>query len=161
MQKYYTDVQVDFIKKFPKIDRGFFSQDDENIYLSYSTENYIATMHVIPKSAFILDYERLKSMWSEMSMDGIRSIIMVGSDFLFADRVGTRLYKARNNREKDTVCTVLENEKHTVYVDNRLLKLFPKDARFYTSGAKTAVRVYIDEPEEHTFLGIVMPFHRG
>lgn len=161
MQKYYTDVQVDFIKKFPKIDRGFFSQDDENIYIAYSTENYIATMYVIPKFAFILDYERLESMWKEMPMDSIRSIIMEGSEFQCAERVGTRLYKARNKREKDTVCTVLENEKHTVYVDNRLLKLFPKDARFYTSGVRTAVRVYIGEPEENIFLGIVMPFHRG
>lgn len=160
MQSYYTDVQVDFIKKFQKIDRGFFSQDDENIYLSYSTENFIATMYVIPKSAFILDYERLKSMWKELPMDSIRSIIMEGSEFQFTERVGTRLYKARNKREKDTVCTVLENEKHTVYVDNRLLKLFPKDARFYVSGIKTAVRVYIGEPEEDTFLGIVMPFRR-
>ena len=130
MQSFYTNVQVDFIKKFPKIDRGFFSQDDENIYLSYSTENLIATMYIIPKFAFILDYERLKSMWKEISMDTIRSIIMIGSDFLFAERVGTRLYKARNNREKDTMCTVFGKRKRHCICGQSAVKTFSKRSSF-------------------------------
>lgn len=145
MEKYFMKAQADFIKSFPKLERVIWCEDRERVYLPINTGRY--GLIGIPRELFIIDVNKLKEKFEPFKGEHIQRLIGDESEFVPAEILGTKL-------ENDRELTILENSRWTVYVDSKLLKHFPKTAKYRTSGEITRIRAYGDEG---TFLGIVMP----
>lgn len=145
MEKYFMKVQADFIKSFPKLEGVIWGEDRERVYLPINTGRY--GLIGIPRALFVIDVNKLKKEFEPLKGELIQKLIGDESEFVPAEILGTKL---KNDRE----FTILENSRWTVYVDSKLLKHFPKTAKYRTSGEITKIRVYGDDD---TFLGIVMP----
>lgn len=143
-------VQANLIKELPKRKRMFWGEDEENVY--FCLDNESTAMICIPKQFFIIDTEKLKKKFSPYKIETIKSIIKTESDFIPAEKIGTKF-------SKGTEYVILKNSNWTTYVNSKLMKYFPKTAFFETSGEITAIRVYDDFGlyNSKTFIGIVMP----
>lgn len=142
IEKYAMEKQAKLINAYPKLEKLIWGEDEEYLYLGFN--NY--SLAVIPKVVVLIDTEKLKEKYSPFKTEHIRKILMNESEHFPAQKVGTKISGGKE-------LVILESEKQTVYVDSKLLKNFPKDVTFETTGEKTAVRICLNG----TFIGIVMP----
>lgn len=142
IEKYAMEKQAKFLNGYPKLETLIWGEDEEYLYLGFN--NY--SLAVIPKAFVLIDTEKLKEKYLPFKTEHIRKILMNESEHFPAQKVGTKI---SNGKE----LVILESEKQTVYVDSKLLKNFPKDVTFETTGEKTAVRICLNG----IFIGIVMP----
>lgn len=142
IEKYSMEKQANFLNSYPELERLFWGEDEEYMYLGIN--NY--SLAVIPKAFFLIDTEKLKEKYPPFKTERIRKILMNESEHIPAQKVGTKIYEGKE-------LVILKSQKQTIYVDSKLLKNFPKDVTFETTGEKIAVLIYLNG----TFIGIVMP----
>jgi hypothetical protein len=142
IEKYAMEKQAKFLNSYPKLGSLIWGEDEEYLYLGF--DNY--SLAVIPKGFVLIDTEKLKEKYPPFKAERIRKILMNESEHIPAQKVGTKISEGKE-------LVILESQKQTVYVDSKLLKNFPKDVTFETTGEKTAVRIYLNG----AFIGIAIP----